>query len=113
MSDCAHSCPYAGRITKLETQYDYITPLMNKMDNKLDKVIVGLGRVELLELKHSNHSESIDRAFTRIELVEKQVESTAKVLSDLLSQIKGMTRLAMVLWAGTGATVIYLFNKVL
>lgn len=113
MPDCSTNCPYIGRITKLEAHQDHIAPMMSKMDSKLDTVILGLSRVEILELKHSTHTESINRAFTRIEAVEEQAKATAKVLADLLSQIKGMTRLAVVLWAGTGATVIYLFNKVL
>lgn len=113
MSDCSANCPYIGRITKLETQQDHITPMMNKMDSKLDTVILGLSRVEILELKHSTHSESLNRAFNRIEAVEEQARATAKVLADLLSQIKGMTRLAIIIWAGTGATVAFLINRVI
>jgi hypothetical protein len=100
-------------MTKLETQQDYLSPVINKMDNKLDTVILGLNRVEILELKHSNHADSINRAFTRIEAVEEQTKATAKVLADLLSQIKGMTRLALILWGATGATVVFLLNKVI
>lgn len=113
MPECTGTCPYVGRIAKLETQQDHIVPMINKMDNKLDTVLLGLGRVEILELKHANNSESISRAFNRIDSVEVQIETTTKVLNDLLSQIKGMTRLAIVFWACTGASIIYIINKVI
>jgi len=113
MPECTGTCPYIGRIAKLETQQDHLGPMINKMDSKLDTVLLGLGRVEILELKHATNTDAINRAFTRIDSVEGQIESTAKVLNDLLSQIKGMTRLAMVFWACTGASIIYIINKVI
>lgn len=113
MPECTGTCPYIGRIAKLETQQDHIGPMINKMDSKLDTVLLGLGRVEILELKNANNSDSINRAFTRIDSVETQIENTTKVLNDLLSQIKGMTRLAIIFWACTGASIVYIINKVI
>lgn len=112
MPDCSTNCPHLPRILKLETQFDHIHPLINKMDGKLDQVILGLGRIEVLESKHMNHADALNRAFERIEEVEKQSKETSRALADLLSQIKGMTRMAIVLWAIMGASVGYIINKV-
>jgi hypothetical protein len=102
---------------KLETQHDHVLPIISKMDlkldAKLDQVILGLGRVEVLESKHNNHSDALGRAFERIELIEKQTGETSRALADLLSQIKGMTRMAIVLWTVMGATVGFLVNKIM
>jgi hypothetical protein len=102
----------ASRIAKLEAQHDYTLPMIGKMDGKLDQLLVALSRVEVLENNHSTQNEALDRAFGRIESVERQVTDTTRALSDLLSQIKGMTRLAMVLWTIMGVSVGFILNKV-
>ena len=115
MSECqsSASCPYVGRITKLETHYDHITPLMNKIDSKMDQVILSLGRVEVLESKHNGHSEALNRAFNRIESIERQSADNQKALNDLISQIKGMSRVAIFFWATMGSVLAFIANKVL
>lgn len=113
MSDCSPTCPFGNRITKLETQYDLLTPLVSKIDLKLDQVILGLSRVEILELKHDNHSESLNRAFSRIEATEKQIAATTQAVQDMISQVKGMARVALVVWTLFGATVGFILNKVI
>lgn len=113
MSDCFNQCPHLGRIAKLETQYDHVTPLINKLDGKLDQVILSLGRVEVLESKHNNHAESLARAFDRIGLIERQSLDTARALADLLSQIKGMTRMGIILWTAMGSAVGFILTRVL
>lgn len=113
MSDCAANCPYLGRIIKLETQYDHSNPLITTMDGKLDKVIQGLGRIEILELKHVNLSDSIKQAFTRIDNVEDQLGKTVRTLSDMLSQLKGMTRLTTVAYTVLGGMGGFILNKLI
>lgn len=112
MPDC-NNCPYIERITRVESNYQHTLPVITAMNNKLDIVIISLGKIEVLESKHNNHSEALGRAFERIEVIETQIMDTSKAVSDLLSQIKGMTRLAMVLWAVMGASVGFIFNKML
>lgn len=112
MSDCPSTCPYVGQIAKLESENGHITPVIASISSKLDQVIIGLGRVELLEVKHNNHAEALTRAFTRIENIEKQVAETSRVLADTLSQIKGMTRVAVVLWTVMGGFVGFIITKV-
>lgn len=112
MSDC-QNCPHVSRISKTETQIDHIGALFIKMDLKLDQVIVALARVEILEVKHGTHTDALGRAFERIEIIERQSSETAKSLADLLSQIKGMTRAAVVAWTIMGAVVSYVATKVL
>lgn len=112
MSDC-NNCPYIERISRVESNYQHTLPVITAMNSKLDTVILSLGKIEVLESKHNNHSEALGRAFERIEAIEKQTMDTSKAVSDLLSQIKGMTRLAMVLWSVMGASVGFIFSKVL
>lgn len=111
MSDCAANCPHLGRIIKLETQYDDTNPLITTMDGKLDKVILGLGRIEILELKYSNLSDAIKQAFTRIDNVEDQLGKTVRTLSDMLSQLKGMTRLTTAAYTVLGGVGGFILNK--
>lgn len=113
MPDCSVNCPHTSRITKLETQYDLLVPTIGKIDGKLDIVVGGLNRVELLETKHSTHTEAIERAFKRIEVVEAQSVTTAKALADMLSQLKGMYRLGVVMWVVLGGTIGFILNKVI
>lgn len=105
-------CPHAGRISKLEAQQDHVAQVVLKMDGKLDQVLLALGRVEVLESKHAHHTEALGRAFARIESIEKQSKDTATALNDLMSQIKGVSRLAIVLWTVLGGTVGVLITKV-
>jgi hypothetical protein len=112
MAECSTNCPHLSRIAKLETQFDYLAPLINKMDGKIDQVILGLSRVEVLESKHFGHGEALGRAFERIESVEQESLNTSKALADLLSQIKAITRLAVVLWTVLGGAVGYIASKV-
>ena len=81
------------------------------MDQKLDKVIQGLGRIEILELKHSSHSDAIKQAFTRIDLIEEQLGKTVRTLADMLSQLKGMTRLTTVAYTVLGGVGGFILNK--
>lgn len=113
MTDCSINCPYSSRITKLEAQHDHLAPMINKLDVKLDQVIITLSRVEVLESKHNNHTDALERAFDRIETIEKQVSETSKVLADTLSQLKGMTRFGVVLWVALSGCIGFVFNKVL
>lgn len=112
MPDC-NNCPYIERISRVESSYQHSLPVITAMNGKLDVVILSLGKIEVLESKHNNHSEALGRAFERIEAIEKQTMDTSKAVSDLLSQIKGMTRLATVLWTVMGASVGFIFSKVL
>lgn len=106
-------CPHIGRIARLEAQHDHVLRTVQKIDEKIDKVLLSLGRVEVLESKHIHHNEALARAFKRIEDTEEQVSDTAKALNDLISQIRGMSRLAVVLWTllsgivGTVATKVF------
>ena len=105
-------CPHVGRISKLEAQQDHVAQTVLKIDAKLDQVLLALGRVEVLENKHAHHTEALGRAFARIESIEKQSRDTAAALSDLMSQIKGMSRLALVIWMVMGSAVGVLVTKV-
>jgi hypothetical protein len=105
------SCTQLGRIATLEAQHDHVLHAIGKMDEKLDRVITMLGRVEVLESKHLSHNEALARAFSRIELAERRLDETALKLNDLMSQIKGMTRAAVVLWTVMGGSVTYALIK--
>ena len=105
------NCSQLGRIAKLEAQHDHVLSAIGKMDEKLDRVIVMLGRVEVLESKHITHNEALSRAFARIESSERRIDDTALKLNDLMSQIKGMTRAAVLLWTVMGGSVTYALIK--
>ena len=113
MPECDLGCNQSSRIAKLETQHDYVGSMINHMNAKLDQVIIGLGNVALLEVKHNNHAESLNRAFSRIEIVEKQAATTQQALAEILNQIRGMARMAVVVWACIGGTLGYLITKII
>lgn len=113
MTDCPTNCPYVGRITTLEAQHNLLTPLVNKIDSKMDQVIVSLGKIEVIELKHATHTEALDRAFKRIEDNEKQLEATTVIVRDVLSQLKGMMRVAIVLWTIFGGALGFILTRVI
>lgn len=107
------SCSQLTRIAKLETQHDHVLLAIGKMDEKLDRVLMALSRVEVLESKHLSHNEALTRAFSRIESAERRLDDMALKLNDLMSQIKGMTRAAVVLWTVMGGSVTYALIKLM
>lgn len=100
-------CSQLGRISKLEAQHDHVITALVKLDGKMDQILLMLGRVEVLENKHLTQNEALSRAFARIEGAERKLDETTRSLNDLLGQIKGMTRAAVVLWTVMGGAVTY------
>jgi len=101
-------CTEDGRITRLESQITSVGKTLDRLDSKMDQVLTAINRVEVLETKHSNSSEALHRAFSRIETTEAAVKSVDCELQANLNKLRGMKYLAWVLWTILGTTVVAL-----
>lgn len=110
MSECNPvTCDKESRLGALEQQDNAISKAIERLDGKLDAILVQVSKIAVLETNHSHQSGALDRAFNAINTTSVKVESLEKFQSN----IEGMARLAYILWASFGGGLLMLAVKVL
>ena len=107
------NCSQQTEVALLRAHYLNLQKTLDTMSNKMDSILVEMANVRTLEGKLGHHNEALNRAFMRIEVVEKQSDETAKLLLEFMAQIRGMTKLAVALWTVMGGVVGWLVSKFL
>jgi hypothetical protein len=106
------ACPNDHRIEVLEKQYEKLQESIKKMedkfDSKLDLILFQINKIAVLEANHNNHSAAVNRAFGRLEDVQKELDN----LKQFQSHTEGMARMAWLLWGTIGAAVAGIIFKV-
>lgn len=95
MSDC--ECKHEGKIAMLEQRDQMILDSLQELKGKTDMILMQVTKVAVLEVNHDVQSKALDRAFSRIELLENgnatimglinQAQGGAKVLNWLVSSL--------------------------
>lgn len=96
MADC--ECKHEGKIAMLEQRDQMIVDALNKLEGKVDLILMQITKVAVLEVNHQNHNEALSRSFKRIEDLESSVQKLSKESSDFISYTKGMAKMAMIIW---------------
>ncbi len=65
-------CEQIGRIATLENQYEAVKDTLTRIEVKVEGIALSLSKVAVLETNHGHHTETIARAFLRIEQIEKK-----------------------------------------
>lgn len=113
MTDPIKPCSQLAEIAVLKANQQGIQASLGKLDGKMDTILLELSSIRTLESKQNNHAEALGRAFERIEVIEKQSGETAKSLLEFMSQIRGMTKLAIALWTFLGGAVGWVMSKIM
>jgi hypothetical protein len=79
----------------------------DKFDAKLDMILFQINKVAILEEKHSYQSAALERAFTRIQILDASVDQ----LNSFKDKTEGMAKMAWIIWGGLGLTVAGIVAK--
>lgn len=101
------------RISVLENSYAYLKDSMNLVVDKLDKILEQNTKVAVLTEKQASHQLDLERAALRITEVEGKHTALSTQVGEFISFIRGVTKLAYILWTSLGATVFLLLVKIL
>lgn len=105
-------CSQLHRIDTLERKDESIFSALKKMedkfDSKLDLILFQISKIAVLEANHQHQSSALDRAFKKIEDLEKSVEGTVA----FKHKTEGMAKMAWYLWAALSGVVGFLLIKV-
>jgi hypothetical protein len=108
----AEPCFHEKRLEVIERRYDGLLESLKKMedkfDAKLDMILFQINKVAVLEEKHTYQSAALERAFTKIEILDEAIDQ----LSSFKDKTEGMARMAWLLWSAMGVTIGGLVLKV-
>lgn len=111
MADC--ECKHDGKIAMLEQRDQMIVDSLNKLEGKVDLILMQITKVAVLEVSHANQNEAIARSFKRIEDLEASLKNLSKESSDFISYTKGMAKMAMIMWGILTGAVSLLGIKII
>lgn len=97
----------------LESSHSHLKSSLDTVVDKLDKILEQNTKVAVLAEKQMSHQADIERAHFRIEQVEQKGEKLAVEVREFISFIRGLTKLAYVLWSSLGGAVFLLAIKIL
>ena len=108
-----HECKHESTIIGLTHDRDDLKNTMRDISTKMDLILAQMTKVVVLEEKHLNSTADINRAHLYIANLEKQVGELSREVRDFISQAKGMSRMAWVVWTllsgGLGMMLAKLF----
>ena len=106
-------CKHESKIAILEQRDQMIVEALQKMDGKVDLILMQVTKVAVLEVNHSNHNEALGRAFSRIETLEKDNAALAKEAREFINEVKGMAKMGYWVWGLMGTGLGAMLVKVL
>jgi len=111
MTESDHRCQQVNRIESLEKRDDAIIKTLelmeNRFDAKLDLILSQISKIAVLEVNHQNASSAINRAFTKMEELEKLTRD----LAAFRDRTEGMAKMAWLLWGVMGTGLGFLIVK--
>lgn len=111
MSEIDHRCQQVNRIETLEKRDESIIKTLelmeNRFDAKLDLILSQISKIAVLEVNHQNASSAINRAFTKMEELEKLTRD----LAAFRDRTEGMAKMAWLLWGVMGTGLGFLILK--
>lgn len=106
-----YPCTQIHRLDTLEKREDTIIKSLeimeNRFDAKLDLILSQINKIAVLEVNHQNASSAINRAFVKLE----EVERTTRELSTFRDHTEGMAKMAWLLWGIMGTGLGFLILK--
>ena len=101
------------RISGLESSYSYLKDTMKEIVEKLNSILEQSTKVAILAEKQANYAIDLERAERRIVEVEAKYSTLHTQVSEFISFIRGLTKLAYILWTSLGAVVFLILIKIL
>lgn len=101
------------RIGALEGAHTFLKASVEEIVNKLDKILEQNTKIAVIAEKQANHQVDLERAETRIKDMEAKHLALYTQVSEFISFIRGLTKLAYVLWTSISAVVMLLLIKVM
>ncbi len=106
-----YACQQTHRIESLEKRdealIESLKTLENRFDAKLDLILSQISKIAVLEVNHQNATSAINRAFSKLEEVEK----TTRELVTFRDHTEGMAKMAWLLWGLMGTGLGFLIIK--
>jgi len=113
MAEKPNECLKEGVIAGLIHDRDSIKRSMESVSTKLDLILAQITKVAILEERHSNSVEDINRAHVYIETLEGELKTLAAEVRDFMAHSRGMMRMGWVIWtilsSGLGMMLAKLF----
>lgn len=97
----------------LESSTIYLKEGMDTVVDKLDKILEQNTKVAILAEKQAANQVDLDKAALRIDKIEAKHSELSKQVSDFISFITGLTKLAYILWTSLGGVTFLLLVKIL
>ena len=98
-------CTENSRIAALESQIAVVGKMLERLDKKSDQILLEVAKVQVLEERHANSSQALERAFRAINDTATHVRNVDHELQANLNKLRGMKYLAWVLWTILGGVV--------
>ena len=104
-------CSQIHRMDTIEKREDALIKTLEMMENrfdaKLDLILSQISKIAVLEVNHQNSSNAINRAFSKLEEIEK----TTRDLLTFRDHTEGMAKMAWLLWGVMGTGLGFLILK--
>lgn len=100
------------RISILENSYSYLKQSFADIVDRLDKILEQNTKVAVLAEKQIIHQIDLEKASLRIDHIEKTHTLFATKVTEFMSFIEGITKLAYILWTSLGAIALISLIKV-
>ena len=111
-------CNQEGRLSTLEHQSESLAKTLEKFELKLDMILNQINKVAVLETSHQHHDQAIGRVFVKLAEVEleaathfKEIDKTLHAVEEFINTTRGMAKMANILWAVLGSSVLGIIIK--
>jgi hypothetical protein len=106
-------CKHEGTIAGLIHDRDDLKKSMEVVSTKLDLILAQITKVAILEERHNNSTQDINRAHLYVANLEKEVKTLSTEVRSFISESKGMAKMAWIVWTILSSAVGLVFVKVL
>jgi tRNA C32,U32 (ribose-2'-O)-methylase TrmJ len=96
-------------------QYGSTSESLKRVEDKLDRVLDQVSQISRLESERVHLSESLSRAFGRIDKQDAELEKIREMLNSaekFISHTKGMGKMAWLIWSAMGISLSAVIVKV-
>ena len=101
------------RVSVLEGSHNFMKEGLQSIVNKLDDLLKQGEKVVIIAERQEAHRLDLEKAALRIKEVEKNHADLNKTVTEFISFINGLTKLAYILWTTLGALVMLMLIKIL
>jgi hypothetical protein len=101
------------RINLLEGTHSFLKGAVEEIKGTLAQILEQNTKVAVIAEKQSNHQLELERAELRIKEIEIKHLTLHTQVSEFISFIRGLTKLAYILWTSLGAVVFLMLIKIM